>query len=495
MELGETKINKAVVAKLLEWKRSPLQFVKECIPAFVEKMTEQQIELFLSVAKNKKITVRSGHGAGKDGAISVIILWFMITRPYAKVACTAPTNRQLKDVLMSEISKWLRQSVVADEFVVRRDIIFHREAPKEWWVRFISPSVRATKEEQAETLAGLHADHLLIVCDEASGVPDPTFIPLEGALTQPDNIVILIGNMTRNSGYFYDTHFHAAISQSWCKLHWRSDKSSLVDPSMPLLFAQKYGIDSNVYRIRVLGEPPLQDENTLIPLWTAQQCIGNEFEVEEDEPINLGVDVARYGDDDSIILPRKGLKILPWETHRKLNTIDLGGFINQTYQELEASGCGIDVVGVGGPVFDWLEKHNLKNIFPINVTFASSDIAKYHRLRDELWCRVRDVCLLGMYSFPTDKVAGQVETLGDQLANELATVRYTFNAHGGYVIESKKDLKARGIKSPNIADALCISEYFYNSTTRVYTQPTASMKLDRRRYIDSNLSSTSWLGH
>ena len=98
--------------------------------------------------------------------MSWVIVWFMTTRPYAKVVCTAPTNRQLHDILVSEISKWLRQSTVADEFVIHKDIIYHREAPKEWWIRFISPSVRATKEEQAETLAGLHGDHLLIVVDE-----------------------------------------------------------------------------------------------------------------------------------------------------------------------------------------------------------------------------------------------------------------------------------------------------------------------------------------
>jgi hypothetical protein len=237
--------------------------------------------------------------------MSWVIVWFMTTRPYAKVVCTAPTNRQLHDILVSEISKWLRQSTVADEFVIHKDIIYHREAPKEWWIRFISPSVRATKEEQAETLAGLHGDHLLIVVDEASGVPDPTFVPLEGALTQPDNKVVLIGNMTRNTGYFYDSHFHPSIADDWFRLHWDSRKSTNVDKSMPEYFAKKYGIDSNVYRIRVEGNPPLQDDTTLIPLWAAQQCIGNDFEIADDEPLYLGVDVARYGDDSSIIMPRR----------------------------------------------------------------------------------------------------------------------------------------------------------------------------------------------
>lgn len=489
MEIAGNSLHKSVLNKLKEWRNSPLQFVKECIQAVP---TTQQIELLLNVQKEKRISIRSGHGTGKDAAMSWVIVWFMTTRPYAKVVCTAPTNRQLHDILVSEISKWLRQSTVADEFVIHKDIIYHREAPKEWWIRFISPSVRATKEEQAETLAGLHGDHLLIVVDEASGVPDPTFVPLEGALTQPDNKVVLIGNMTRNTGYFYDSHFHPSIADDWFRLHWDSRKSTNVDKSMPEYFAKKYGIDSNVYRIRVEGNPPLQDDTTLIPLWAAQQCIGNDFEIADDEPLYLGVDVARYGDDSSIIMPRRGLKIYPWETYNKLNTIDLGGFINQTYQEVEASGCAIDVIGVGAGVADWLQKHHLKNLYPVNVASSSSDIEKYDRLRDELWCKVRDKCLLGLFSFPNTKVNGEQETLGDKLASELATVRYKFNKHGGYVVESKKEMKARGIASPNIADALCLTEYFSNSATRVFAKDKDPYGLTKN-YRNTFNSAQSWM--
>jgi len=488
--MAEVNINKAVIEKLKAWRDSPLQFAKEALHI---EPSIQQIELLQSVGKNKRVTVRSGHGTGKDAGASWLALWFLVTRPYAKVVVTAPTNRQLRDIFLAEISKWLRQSVVAEEFIVRKDSIQHKEAPKEWWLRLISPSIRATKEEQAETLAGLHGDHLFIIVDESSGIPDPTFIPLEGALTQPDNKVLLIGNMTRNTGYFYDTHFNSAIKKDWCCLHWDSRESTNVDPSMPLYFARKYGVDSNIFRIRVEGNPPLQDENTLIPLWTAEQCIGQEFEVAEDEPLYLGVDVARYGDDSSIIMPRQGLRIDPWETFRKLNTIDLGGFINQTYQELDASGCAIDVIGVGAGVADWLEKHKMKNLYQVNVALASSDITRFNRLRDELWCRVRDNCLLGKYSFPDVKVNGETESLGQQLASELATVRYTFNAHGGYVIESKKNLKARGISSPNIADALGLTEYFHNEATKVFSTKKEEVE-PRRNYRDA-FGSNAWLGN
>jgi hypothetical protein len=459
------ELNKGVLKKLKEWRESPLQFVTDCIQVTP---SEQQIELLMAVKDNKRISVHSGHGTGKDASVSWVILWFLTTRPFAKVACTAPTAHQLSDILWAELSKWLRRSTLADEFVVQKDKIFQKDAPKEWWCRAISVSARASKEEQAETLAGLHADHLLIVCDESSGIPDPVFVPLEGALTQPDNKTILIGNVTRGQGYFYDTHYHSEIRKDWVKLHWDSSKSSNVDPAYPEYMARKYGINSNIYRIRVEGLPPLADDTTLIPLYTAEQCIGNDFDVAEDEPLYLGVDVARFGSDDSVILPRRGNLIKPWERFNGMNTISLGGFILQSYQEMEASGCAIDVIGVGAGVSDWLFKHNLRNLYQVNVTEASVGLEKFDRLRDQLWCAVRDKCALGVYSFPSQKNPTDTESLGQQLANELGSVRYDFNSHGGIKVESKKELKARGIASPNIADALCLSEYFSNISTKVF---------------------------
>jgi hypothetical protein len=190
-------MNKDALKKLKEWKASPLKFVVECVGGAPSK---QQIEALLLLPKTKRLTIRSGHGCGKDCFCAWAILWFMTTRAYAKVVCTAPTAHQLSDILWSEISKWVRQSKVVDEFVIQKDKFFHKSSPKEYWARAVSPSVKASKEDQAETLAGFHGDHMLIVVDEASGVADPVFVPLEGALTQEDNMVILIGNPTKNTG-------------------------------------------------------------------------------------------------------------------------------------------------------------------------------------------------------------------------------------------------------------------------------------------------------
>ena len=459
-------LNPGVLKRLREWRHNPTAFVRDAIEVTP---STQQKQVLGDFSKHKRHTVRSGHGTGKDASASWLILWFLCTRPYSKVVCTAPTNRQLADILWSELSKWLRKSVFRDEFVIQADKIFHKESPKEWWCRAVSPSVKSSKEDQAETLAGFHGDHLLIVVDEASGVPDPVYIPLEGAMTQEDNIVLLIGNMTRNTGYFYDSHFDPTQKDRWRKYHWDSRESENVDPSYVQYMKDKYGEDSNVFRIRVAGEPPTDDERTFIPLSWALSCMGNEMSISEEEPIYLGVDVARFGDDSSIILPRRGLQILPWTSFKGMDTIDLGGHVLETVRELGADGVGVDEIGVGAGLVDWLHKlpDAHKKVFGVNVAMSSSNKERFSRLRDELWWEVREKCRNQQYWFP-GLTTKEVE-MSNELCNELSCLHYEFDMKGAYVVESKRKAKARGIKSPNIADALVLTEYFHSISYKIFS--------------------------
>lgn len=460
-------LNPQVLNKFKEWYHSPLLWVRDNVDVTP---SEQQVDALISVAGNKRTSIRSGHGTGKDACASWIILWFASTRPYAKVACTAPTARQLRDILWSELSKWLRKSQLKDEFVFQSEKIYNKRAKDEWWIRAISASVTSSPEEQAETLAGLHGDHLLIVIDEASGVPDPVYTTLEGALTQTDNRALMIGNMTKNSGYFYESHYHKEIRKLWNKLHWNSEESSNVDPGFCEYMAIKYGRDSNVYRVRVLGDAPFEDEKSLIPLAWAQQCIGNEIFVCEDDPLLLGVDVARFGDDKSIILPRRGLRIDPWETYRGMDTMSLAERAYASFLEQEADACFIDEIGVGAGVADWLRRHDPRRFIGVNVNTKVMELSgdksaarKYDRLRDQLWWEVREKCRSAAYSFPDQKKPGEKESYGEELANELNSIYYDFTPTGAIKVESKKDMKKRGIASPNIADALCLTEAFYRT--------------------------------
>jgi hypothetical protein len=493
-------LNSYVLSKLKEWRSSSLLFATECLGV---KPSDQQAAGLVAMDKSKRTTIRSGHGTGKDAFASWKILQFLTTRAYPKVVCTAPTNRQLSDILWSELSKWLRQSIVADEFVIQSDKIFHKDAPKEWWCRAVSASVKASKEDQAETLAGFHGEHLLIVVDEASGVMDPVYVPLEGAMTQEDNHVLLIGNMTKGSGYFYDTHFHPTISTKWCKLHWDSRKSSNVKKEMVEYFAEKYGEDSNIFRIRIMGEPPVDDTASFIPLSWGMSCVGNEIFVDPDWPISLSVDVAREGDDESIILPRRGFKIYTWEAFKEMHTIALSNKVVTVFSDLDASIVGVDSIGVGGGVVDWL-RHDprglgIRKTCAVNVAEAATDNKKHHRLRDQLWDTVRYNCMRTNYSFPDVMVRrnGMDLNIGQELANELASVRYFNDKNGAIQIESKLDMKRRGVRSPNIADALCISEYISPTALAMWKSSAQGKKLRSQsrhyQHQSRSYSRDSWM--
>jgi len=458
--------------KILQWKNSPLSFVKDNISATP---STQQIDLLSKFTNSKRNSIRSGHGTGKDASAAWLIWWFMCTRPFAKVVCTAPTFRQLNDILWSELSKWGRKSEtnLANEFVIQKDKIFHRDAPKEHWCRAVSVSAKASADEQAETLAGFHGDHLLIVVDEASGVPDPVFIPLEGAMTQEDNWCVLIGNMTKNTGYFWESHFHASLSKNWQKFHWDSRQSENVTKKMIQYFADKYGEDSDVFRVRVAGEAPLAESESFIPLSWAVSCVDSGVEAAEEDPLYLGVDVARYGDDSSVILPRKGNVIYPWDSMRSMDIISLGGFVKQGIYENEALGAAVDEIGIGAGVVDWLEKFNTPGVYGVNTARKSSNKYEFDRLRDELWAGMRDKCMKQHYNFPSGE-------LGQELANELSSPRYLFNGLGGFKVESKKDMRKRGVGSPNIADALGLTEYFSTIAHRMFKPRTGNVKIKKK---------------
>lgn len=409
----------------------------------------------------------------------------------AKVVCTAPTSRQLADILWSEISKWVRRSdMLSEEFVVQKDKIYHISNPKEWWCRAVSASVKATKEEQAETLAGFHGDDLLFIVDECSGVPDPVFVPLEGALTQENNRILTIGNMTKSSGYFYDSHFHNELKKTWTRLHWNSELSTNVKASYPVYMANKYGKESNIYRIRVLGEPPLVDDGTYIPLAWAQQCIGNDIGDSEFNPRYAGVDVARFGDDSSVVLPRKGDLILPWQEYKGMDTVNVAGFVSQAYIDQDLEGAAIDEVGIGGAVYDILLRRNLPGLMAVNVAHAADEPLQFHRLRDQIWGMMREKCMRARYSFPNITIPGEQESYGDRIANELSSVQYSFDNNGAVKIESKIQMRQRGVASPNIADALGVSESLFSVSFRLWGKDKKREKKKRALPSSQPLSNT-----
>ncbi len=419
------------------WYHSVFNFVTEAIRA---EPTPQQEEVLKAVSPGSHISIRSGHGPGKTALLSWLVLWFICTRYDARIPCTASTHSQLRDILWPEIAKWLGrlplQYQAAIEWQTERLIWKKR---KETWFAV----ARTARKEAPEALQGFHGDNLMFIVDESSGVPSEVFEVAEGALTKNNVISVMTGNPTRLSGEFYRSHHQDR--HLWKTFHFSSEESPLVSPDYRKRIARKYGKDSDVYRVRVLGDFPLAESDTFIPLHMVEEA---KLSVQPESGQSIwGLDPARFGDDESALVKRIGLKVIEVSGIRKRDTMEVAGWVAQQARKEKPDRIMVDVIGIGAGVYDRLKELKFPAI-PVNVAERAKDNEEYARVRDELWGEVRNALQEGL-SLPDD----------EELAGQLSAPKYKFDSAGRIVIESKDDMKKRGVDSPDRADALCNSFY------------------------------------
>src|SRR3990167_2541393 len=264
-------------------------------------LTWQQWVLFKAVERgligkgSNKISVVSGHGIGKSSSLSMLIIWYLFCFKNSQIGATAPTADQLHSVLWKELKIWLDKMPPKerDYYEWQADSLNMKESPQTWSAR-----ARTARKENTEALAGLHGEYVFLCVDEASGVDDAIYKSAEGSLTGPNTLVILIGNGTRNLGYFYDTHH--SDKAHWQTLSFNSEDSPIVEKDYVQRMEQKYGKQSDEYKIRVLGQFPsseTMDDQGWIPLITNNDIrqlsdgipfVGRKY---------LGIDPAGEGDD------------------------------------------------------------------------------------------------------------------------------------------------------------------------------------------------------
>ena len=265
----------------------PVEFAIDILK--VQPTLEQQA-VMNDVAKFPMVSVKSGHGVGKSALESWIIWWYISTRPYPKILCTAPTKHQLHDILWAEVSKWKRNSKSLDkDFEWTSEKIYLKGSQEEWFAI-------ARTSNKPDALQGTHAEHVLIIIDEASGVPDIVFEPVLGSMSTIDAKLLMCGNPTQLAGFFYESH---TTKRELYKTHTiDGSKCERVDKNYVQTIIDMFGKDSDVYRVRVAGEFPKANPDSFIGL----DMIRTEKKVIDIvESIDLGVDVARYGDDESVV--------------------------------------------------------------------------------------------------------------------------------------------------------------------------------------------------
>ena len=393
-----------------------------------------------------RISIRSGHGVGKTALLSWIALWFALTRFPFKVVVTAPSAPQLFDALWSEILSWFHKLPLAWQSLLQAtsDRIELRARPEDAFI-----TARTSRADQPEALQGVHSANVLLLVDEASGVPEPVFEAAGGSMSSSGSITILTGNPTRTTGRFWATH-HLERDR-WFTLKVSSVDSPRVDPNYPREVAERHGTESNAYRVRVLGEFPLSDGDTMIAAVLVESAMSRVIEYNPYDPCVWGVDVARFGTDRSCLIKRRRNVVRePVKRWAGLDTMELTGQIQHEYNDTEEwlrpRLIIVDSIGIGAGVEDRLRELNIP-AFGVNVGESASVEERYMRLRDELWNSCADW-------FKTEKVAIPYD---EQLRDDLVGPRYRYTSDDKLKVESKNEMRSRGVPSPDSADALCLT--------------------------------------
>ncbi len=422
----------------------PVAFVEEVLGVTPDPWQRQLLGL---LAKGeRKVSVRSGHGTGKSTAASWAMLWYMLTRVPVKVVVTAPTASQLFDALFGECRRWakLLPPAIGELLEIKSDRIELKSSREEAFI-----SARTSRAEQPDALQGIHAEYVLLVVDEAPGVSEAVFESAGGSMSGHNATTLLLGNPTKTQGYFYDTFNR--LSSEWKNLHVSCLDSPRVSAEYVNEMKSRYGEGSNAYRVRVLGEFPLADDDTLISLELAQTAMDRDVVQNPGAPILWGLDVARYGTDSSALCKRQGNVVLePVKTWRNLDLMSLTGAVLHEYEmadyKSKPAEILVDSIGLGAGVVDRLRELKVP-CRGINVGESPAVKGQYMNLRAELWGKAKTWLEARDCKLPRD----------ERLVNELSSPRYSFMSNGKLKLESKDDMKRRGLASPDVADAFVLT--------------------------------------
>ena len=331
----------------------PVRFVREMLGA---EPYEYQREFLEALARNeRKMSVKSGHGTGKSTTASWAMLWFLLLRYPVKVVVTAPTSSQLFDAMFAELKRWINElpKELQELLNVKSDRVELLRAPAEAFI-----SCRTARAETPEALAGVHSDNVLLIVDEASGVPEQVFEAAAGSMSGHNATTLMLSNPTRSSGTFFESHNRMA--NSWWTRTWSCEDSPLVSDEFVEEMRMRYGEESNAFRVRVLGQFPLSDDNTIIPFHLVEAAQHRDVVVADETDVVWGLDVARFGSDATALCKRQGPVVTELRSWRGLDLMQTTGRVVAEYEALPPSKRPteilVDSIGVGSGVVDRLRE-------------------------------------------------------------------------------------------------------------------------------------------
>ena len=400
----------------------------------------------------------SGHGVGKSCLVSWVILWAISTFPHTRGVVTANTETQLKTKTWPELGKWFSMFLGKALFEFTATSIFYKggsiEDEKTWRIDMVPWSERNT-----EAFAGLHNQgrRILVIFDEASAIPDLIWETTEGALTDANTQIIwcVFGNPTRNTGRFRESAPGGRFSPYWHFNKVDSRTVSFTNKEQIRRWIEAYGEDSDFVRIRVKGEFPRTGEMEFFNAAEVEEAMARDVTADPLAPLAIGVDVARFGVNYSVLYPRKGrdARTYPRERYQGLSTVELAQRVNEASSRLRADGIMIDGGGVGGGVVDQVRHMRL---FCYEVQFGSKNtIADIDRL-GERYANLR----AGMYGALRSWIRTGAIPNDQDLKQQLLSITYTLNNRDEIILTSKEVMMREGKPSPDDVDALACTFAF-----------------------------------
>lgn len=417
-----------------------------------------QLESYLPPGRRRKrIAVKSGQGTGKTAAaVGIVGLWRALRAPDALTILTAPSMKQCGFGIM-EVKRLLRDAHPAlRSFVECYQTRVEVNGEPMWGIR----TVTATK---TQNLQGIHEKRLTFVVDEASGVARELIETIEGTLSNPDSLLVMIGNPNTTDCKFYDCF--TVQRDLWHCLTWNAEDTArdypqLLSPSRNRALEFEYGRDSDVYRVRVLGEFPHQNPNSIMSLEDLVACTKTSIVgcagITDLLPCAraIGIDLARYGGDESVVVRRSGLAVVGLKHFFKRDPREVVDYAFKCQRDAgwrdDQCAYVVDAGGMGQGILHAFYEAG-KRVVEFHNEGVAADSAMYSNQYSEAWWSFRNLARERIVHLPSDP----------RLLRQLSTREYYSDRKGRIKVETKDEWRARLScdESPDRADAVAMAFY------------------------------------
>ena len=463
----------------LERFTGPRKWQREVLRDITDHIKKQQGQITYDTVR---MAVSSGRGIGKSALVSWLVLWMLTTRIGGSVVVSANSENQLRSVTWAELTKWAAMLINSHWW----EISATKLVPANWLTELVERDLKKGTRywacegklwsaENPDSYAGVHnQDGMMLIFDESSGIPNPIWEVGAGFFTEntPDRYWFAFSNPRRNEGYFFEC-FNAK-RDFW---NTRCVDARTVEDTDKAVYEQiinEYGEDSAQAKVEVYGEFPSAGEDQFISGTLVDDAAKRPRYKDLSAPIVMGVDPARGGADATVIAIRQGRDIVAIKRYQGEDTMTIVGRVIEAIEEFKPVMTVIDEGGLGYGILDRLTEQRYK-VRGVNFGSRAKHSIAFGNKRAEMWNDMRS--WLKSASIPTDR----------QLKADLTGPMKKPNSSGTIFLEGKKEMRARGLASPDAADAIAVT-FAFPVAHRQYVEPT------RRVNAQGSGVTTSWMG-